>query len=567
MSKYEELKNAQTSPVEHIVFSGGGPKGIAYIGAYKAMYDSGLMSDIKSIAGSSAGAMTAAAIATGMSPEKFEKLMNDTDLPKLKGKMVFKGGIYDGVPMLELLKDTMSKNILDYLDNFSPIEEAKSSLKITQEKTNELLLKIDKLNEEIVKVKEVNGDISDLESNISDSKRTLEEMNKKQDVLSTLIDNDGKELSNIRERCINEKKVTFKDLALLRNINPEKFKGLILTATRKLDGEMQIFNETNTPDLDIAEVCRASASIPVYFRHTEVEGVKYVDGGYKNNIPMEYFDQEKNKNSSAEDVTNSPTNLKDGGKKNRTLVFAFATTFDNTANVAIYSEKKNITSPGVLFKFIVDIVLKSIAKVGGYFKSSELDEQTYQNLRKNALDTVVINTAKVGTLDFERAKEESEYLNTKSYNSTMHHVQNHELGKVSVDMDYHDLVLNVYEKLTQQKQSIWSSRFTKDIGNQILKFADKSLCDDPIKAESSLKNFIEFASNSKLSSPSLANILTEVINDKFLTTDRMKTRIGSQIGIDEKSSREHIFKKTELEKVKGDSLAKVVPTKTSSLSR
>ncbi|KAI8485359.1 hypothetical protein Bbelb_369230 [Branchiostoma belcheri] len=62
-------------PFENIVLEGGGAKGIAYIGACKVLEDAGIMPQIKRFAGTSAGAITAALLAIGMtSQEMLEEL-------------------------------------------------------------------------------------------------------------------------------------------------------------------------------------------------------------------------------------------------------------------------------------------------------------------------------------------------------------------------------------------------------------------------------------------------------------------------------------------------------------
>lgn len=52
----------------HLAFQGGGVKGFAYIGAYKALKDIYQNISIKSVIGSSAGSMIALAISAGALP-------------------------------------------------------------------------------------------------------------------------------------------------------------------------------------------------------------------------------------------------------------------------------------------------------------------------------------------------------------------------------------------------------------------------------------------------------------------------------------------------------------------
>ncbi|CAM6005287.1 unnamed protein product [Sphagnum balticum] len=61
-----------------LAFQGGGAKGIAYVGAYKAIQKArssqGEQYPIRSIMGSSAGGIVALAVATGISPSDVQKI-------------------------------------------------------------------------------------------------------------------------------------------------------------------------------------------------------------------------------------------------------------------------------------------------------------------------------------------------------------------------------------------------------------------------------------------------------------------------------------------------------------
>ncbi|WP_175991069.1 patatin-like phospholipase family protein [Bacillus sp. Marseille-Q1617] len=63
------------------VFSGGGVKGLALIGAYQAIEERGLR--IKRVAGTSAGAIVAAFIAAGYSSSELKDIMEEMDIKKL----------------------------------------------------------------------------------------------------------------------------------------------------------------------------------------------------------------------------------------------------------------------------------------------------------------------------------------------------------------------------------------------------------------------------------------------------------------------------------------------------
>nr|WP_064429129.1 patatin-like phospholipase family protein [Rickettsia sp. Tenjiku01] len=60
----QELEQAQKAPIEYIAFSGGA-KGVIYSGAYETAKKAGILDNVKAVAGSSAGAITATVVALG----------------------------------------------------------------------------------------------------------------------------------------------------------------------------------------------------------------------------------------------------------------------------------------------------------------------------------------------------------------------------------------------------------------------------------------------------------------------------------------------------------------------
>lgn len=69
--------------VTSLVLSGGGAKGIAFSGVVRALEDAQKLEGIQSISGSSAGAISAALIASGMGAQAFDRLSDSIDLPSL----------------------------------------------------------------------------------------------------------------------------------------------------------------------------------------------------------------------------------------------------------------------------------------------------------------------------------------------------------------------------------------------------------------------------------------------------------------------------------------------------
>lgn len=71
-------------PIENLVFEGGGVRGIAFAGALKRLEELNVTGTIKRIIGSSAGAITAGAVAVGYTGQEMEELLKNTDFNEFK---------------------------------------------------------------------------------------------------------------------------------------------------------------------------------------------------------------------------------------------------------------------------------------------------------------------------------------------------------------------------------------------------------------------------------------------------------------------------------------------------
>lgn len=78
-------------PFRNLVFKGGGVKGIAYVGALKALENAGIMSQITGFAGSSAGAITAALAACKIGSDALNEFLTETNYNDFKDK----GGLFN----------------------------------------------------------------------------------------------------------------------------------------------------------------------------------------------------------------------------------------------------------------------------------------------------------------------------------------------------------------------------------------------------------------------------------------------------------------------------------------
>ena len=67
----------------NLVFSGGGIKGIAYVGALHELNEEGVLHDIKRVAGTSSGSITAAAVALGCTIEETYQILKETNFSNI----------------------------------------------------------------------------------------------------------------------------------------------------------------------------------------------------------------------------------------------------------------------------------------------------------------------------------------------------------------------------------------------------------------------------------------------------------------------------------------------------
>jgi NTE family protein len=81
-------------PITNLVFEGAGIRGIAYCGAISRFEEAGLMTQVKRVGGTSAGAITAVALALGYTGKELEAITAGTNFKKFNdGRFTIAGGI------------------------------------------------------------------------------------------------------------------------------------------------------------------------------------------------------------------------------------------------------------------------------------------------------------------------------------------------------------------------------------------------------------------------------------------------------------------------------------------
>jgi exoenzyme U len=247
-------------PIRKLILSGGGAKGVAYSGAVTALESLGVLPGIEAIHGSSAGAIMAALIASGMDAAQFDALSDSTDL-------------------LALL-DSPNESVSWLQRGFARVgEAAEKALPGTIGGFTRLLLSV---------LPRVQSQALPLQTLIRDKARAA--------VLARITDAHVGEVLAVRERLLAGGVVTFADLAVLHRHIPQ-IKNLNITGTAML-GEMPqlvVFSAALTPELDIALAAHVSASLPVVFRQPGRNGLDFQeldeltffqDGGVLLNTPV-----------------------------------------------------------------------------------------------------------------------------------------------------------------------------------------------------------------------------------------------------------------------------------------
>jgi len=78
----------------HLVFEGGGVRGIAYAGALEVLEESGALDSVESTSGTSVGGLTAVLYAVGYSPRELTALLADLKIQQFNdGRWLFAGGL------------------------------------------------------------------------------------------------------------------------------------------------------------------------------------------------------------------------------------------------------------------------------------------------------------------------------------------------------------------------------------------------------------------------------------------------------------------------------------------
>ncbi len=324
--KIEDNKIKLTVPnrIENLVFSGGGGKGLGYSKSINTLIKAGALDNVKNVAGSSAGALAATAVAIGLKNEALSNFVTSvlngtqTEYENIKNYYSKGHGIFD----LIKLNSKPSKLI-----SVIPTIISTAYTAITAKLTSSIPLRIT-LN--IFANKIMNYIISYLKKkheNFSNSLGIVQYIDTQtRETVSKFLNNLGKDqdYSNLTKaeqsrlnflkdpnihkdengKVIESAMITFNDLTILSKLktnHKNPFKELVITGWDNNHGKELYFNSENTPNMPVAYAARASMALPMAFCATQLNfgryGGKYTnegiltvkDGGLGSNIPVEVF--------------------------------------------------------------------------------------------------------------------------------------------------------------------------------------------------------------------------------------------------------------------------------------
>lgn len=232
--------------IENLVLAGGGARGVANAPALRALENLGLLAALQRVAGNSVGGMTAILLAAGISARDFQRLLNGTEvLSLLQTPADFKHN-YPDVKLGTLGFDAGSA--LQTLDRMVALSAAQY---------------LDGHWREITRTPQWAG--------FAPAQQQRLELLRTPDFSAPRT---GRML-------------TFADLHLLRQLDPQRFKELVVTGWDKTEQRLVYFSHQTYPEMPLALAGRISMGIPVLFADVKFDARRWTDGGVGSNLPTE----------------------------------------------------------------------------------------------------------------------------------------------------------------------------------------------------------------------------------------------------------------------------------------
>ena len=425
-------------PPAHLVLSGGGAKGIAFPGMVQALEEADKLKGVKGVSGSSAGAISAALLASGMDAKAFTQLSNNLDLPSLLNS-----------------KDPVT----------AWLQEASSQI-----------------GKFVGKVPGPAGNISQLLLTLLPRLQTegqpLEDLIRNESRKSVLAHiagmpaaNRPPEVTEIADRLSAGAGPTFRDLEILSRHIPA-IKQLNITGTGMFDGRPQlvVFNASLTPDMDIARAALISGALPGLFKSPSEQGhgfqaasevTAFQDGGLLLNTPAPGIIERS--------FPESPLG------KDEALIVKFE------------SDKPSAPpKSGGFFSSLVDTITGTPHTAAESYQDDRLKTYSEQTV------TLPLNSDKGdyrgllgGTVNFTMTSEQKQHLQAQARQAVSGHLQKRELERERHEFpSLNDAVMamddqmlaSVQDELQKDPAGAEALRFRKD-AQQALKALDSAIAE------------------------------------------------------------------------------------------
>ncbi len=197
-----------------------------------------------------------------------------------------------------------------------------------------------------------------------------------------------------------EGKITFATLETIRKQCPECGLGteLVVTATNKRLQKTRYFSLHRSPTFEVSEAVKISASFPIVYRSTSIDGEEHNDGGILTNFPTEAFFDDFSTLLESE----YGNNLK-----------VLAVQFDNgTERTAIDKMMKKVYKENFFINWIYRLLTGVNDPASGW-------EQDRLKLRKYSSQSIVINVNKISSSSFSVDEKSRLQMIQAGYDATM----------------------------------------------------------------------------------------------------------------------------------------------------
>lgn len=435
--------NVVTSPVkiENLVLKGGGGKGVGYPPALAEMSRAGQLDSLKQVVGTSAGALTAVAVAVNMSGEEMtelgeldmgELLGTDSGLnalyPELDfrnqvqfiGKMMGSGGDAQGmVRKMDVITGTKAMEYLNgeafsdpggYEQEWRDFAEGFAQQNGLQ--ADDVFNRLQELRHQDFMEPQVADPVAQARGVALGAARALLPIAGPLAMVLPVAEAAlGGDAAPVPSRT--DSMITFMDMKMLHALAPSEFREIQLTGYDKNDAQGVFMNADTTPDMPIAYAARISMAHPAIasaVHLTQDYGIgthTFADGGIATNSPVEAVFGGDLAASTAEVQGGSDQDIEVGQLRARTALMIFDEGGKGYSSMHSPAEDRTSSSSFIDRRFGVTTAAKQ----------GDKDKEYVSN-------TFVVFHGKVGTMDTSPSAEKADHAKALSAFKMLEQIDN-----------------------------------------------------------------------------------------------------------------------------------------------